>query len=883
MSKPFLLLGRNSSLVRAILPLLKQPFELASHADLNSIDWSRYAEVFVFSWPKRDFDQFLQQLDFIPTKQLIFISTTAVLALQRRHQWASYPREKHRFEQHILARGGRVMRIGVTTESHAERLVGAFPFTSTVKLAHSIDTIRENFDPVIHAFEIRLGKAYGWRRLASMAFQRVSLALPSIGPLQMVLQGLAKSLGLKHYGYTADANYFFRDTLQVGYGALGRYGPKLRLQHDLILTSPLADDVLNSHGFSNTRLGLSTTGLARLWHGVELLSGSQPDVWRKRVPLWIDRAAPPKRLHASLHVDRIVAPVGDGPWTVLGQFNHQSGVKFWCRRLVLAAGPINNARLLQCLVPVPTTFSDHEICMVGTVSLDDAVSAGLVRRRAFLMQPDQVRSLNTDCGLRFLVEARPHVPGKHWAQRREDTGFYLDSTAAITYKLLKGLDFNRLNEAIFNKFGCAIATKNCSIFVQVLVSDAIKLRPPESSQAISSLHRVRLTTLQWQQIQDKICHSIPNFQPDFAVSSVDAQHILGGASLMTSPQLAGALGSGILRILGSPTLYDLDERHHTCRLQREIRATSQPILLYLPEKLRASGCHDEHVTAITDYAQPWPVCIASGFGSALPQLVECRAVFFQKSALSNIPLALVAAWHRIPRILYLHEPLSVLQRRQKGVPWSKAVLVTLFQAIEVRCMNRLLTGNPANKKFNGRPLDYAPLLLPPVDKPPTDWRSRRGHVLYFGRLDREKFFDKFQDLPLDKTVIATSNLNVSNYDGPVLPVSLEEKTQHFQTHRFVWCVQKNSLTQSGVVIDAIKFGCCCILRQGDPIRDKLHSSAYVEISIDFKIDDVLFALKSYTEMYPSGPVSADNFSQLCGQHVFDQYWRPLLLSPYDTR
>lgn len=877
MKKPCIIIGRNSSLVKAVLPLLTCPYELASHNDLDSIDWQNYNEVFIFSWPKKDFDLYLEKIKCIPVNKIIFISTTAVLALQRRPQWSAYPREKKRFEQYVLSNGGRVIRIGVTDERHSELLVGAFPYTSLLKIGQCINTINSNIDQIINAFDLQIGNASGWRRWASVTLQQLSLALPTIGPLQMGIHGFAKALGMKHYGYTADANYFFRDKLQIGYGALGRVGPKLSPFKDLVVTSPFADEVLNTQGFSNTRLGLNTTGLSRLWHGVELLAGSQTGLWRKRVPFWIDRSGPPKLLHAALHVEQLIATEVGGGWMVQGRDKHQSYVWYWCKELVLAAGPINNARLLQLLFPVPTKFSDHEIAIVGTAPNEEAASAGIIRRGAFLMLQENIRSLSTNCGLRFVVEARPHVPQKHSVGKKEDPTFYLDSTHSIVYKLIKNIDFKRINEAIFNKFGCALYTRNCSIFVQVLVSDAIEMGAPDPVEGHTRLQRVRLTQKQWCQIQNTISQIIPNFMPEPKVTSVDAQHILGGSSLIAEPQLAKILASEKLRILGSPTLFELDERHHTCRLQRETKATFQPLLIYLPKRPRSNGGHDEIVDAIGEYAKPWTVRIAGDMVTARRDLAESRAIYFQKTALSNIPLAIFAAIQGKPRILYFHEPLTFAQRRQKGVPWLKALFITLFQKIEVILMSRLLTGNPKNTIFSGRTLGYAPLLFPANDKNMPNWLHRKGLLLYFGRLDTEKFFEEFRRMLIQKTVIATSNLNIQNYDGTVSYIDYDSKRDFFQSHRYVWCVQKNSLTQSAVVIDAIKFGCCCILRHGDPICNELDPSFYFTIPLDFDEKIVAAALQKYEEAYPKGPDGEKSISKFCGQHAFDKYWRPQLL------
>jgi hypothetical protein len=877
MTIPILIIGANSKIVGAIVPLLKCKFELASHKDIEHINWSQFRYVIVFSWPKRDYDKFLQKISAIPASKLVFISTTAVLALQMRPQWSAYPVQKYRFEQHVLKRKGRVVRIGVTLDRHATQLIGSYPFTSMTNLASVIDSLEAYSEPIINAFEIRLGRAEGWCHYTSIALHRLSLALPSVFFLQIMVQGLAKFLNLKHYGYTADANFYFKDTIQIGYGALGRFGPKLKAHKDLIITSPNEDVILNENGFSKTRLGYDTIGLARFWHGVELVPGSSRGFWRKYVPLFIDRSRPKNKIHHSLHIDRVFEPDESGSWAVVGHNNRSIKISFWCKTVIMASGPINNTRLLQSIVPARACFSDHEIGMVGIVSLKNAVSAGFVRRSSCFMHPDQVRSMTTNCGLRFVVEARPHVPLKHLVANQDASSFYLDSMSKIIYKILTNLDFNRINEAIFNKFGIGLITKNCSIFVQALVANSIVLEGPQSADSAIQIHRKRLTRNQWKAIQETIIRNLTGFIPDRGVIPVDAQHIVGAASLLASTRLTELLGDGKLKIFGSPTLCELDECHHTSRWQREIRAQSQPLLLYLPVKIQGSGGHDEIVAAISEYARPWPVCISGSLGSGLFQLKDCRAVFFQKTTLSNIPMALVAACLRIPRILYLHEPLSILQRRRKGVPWPKACFVTLFQVVEVFFMTRLLTGNPANSRFCGRPLNYAPLVFPAVKTSVLDWNLRNGNVLYFGRIDNEKYFDEFQKLPFKKTVVATSNLNVRDYAGPVGSVSYEEKKEFFQSHRFVWCVQKNSLTQSAVVIDAVKFGCCCLLREGDPIRERLPRSAYVEIPSDFDFRNVVSVLDAYTDIYPSGPEVSDTFSFLCGQHAFDEHWRDLLV------
>lgn len=869
-----LIIGRNSKIVKDLIPLLRQPTETISHSELHHVDMSKYQNIFIFSWPTDKYDDFLKKIFAIPARKIIFVSTTAVLSLQLRRQWSKYPQEKRRFEKIILSRGGRVMRLGVVDESHIAKHIGAFPFTRIELLANLIDNINNQGSDIIDAFEIYIGSASGWRKFISTFLHNVSLALPQILAMQIALQGMAKLLGLKHYGYTADANHFFIDRLQIGYGCLGRNGPRLRKYNDLLITSSYPDELLNERGFCNTRIGRSKTGLSKYWHGVDLKTSSHTDRWRKHVPLILSRRGPPKRVHVSLHVNSLALPNNSSPWVLIGRDELHREKRYWCRKLILAAGALQNTRLLQTIFPLPVNLSDHEIGMIGTVPLTAACGAGLATRRGLMMQAGDVRSLSTACGIKFIVEARPNVPSKHTQQKSEDLSFYLDSNLGILKKLITLGDLRRLNEAFYNKIGCAFATDTCSIFVQALVPDAIYVPTSESKSKISDLCRTRLTSSQWQAIQNKVSDCIDDFKSDAIVRSVDAQHMHGASAMLSVPAVQGLLSSEKLTILGSPSSWVLDERHHTSRLQRDIESAFHPLLIYVPNNGQKSGAHKEHALAISLYMLPRPSRIATSPIQALFGIKGCRGIFFQKSALSNIPLAVLASVLRIPRILYIHEPLSVRQRILKGVPWRKAAIVTFFQVIEVLLMSRLFTGNQRNKLFFGRSLEFAPLLMPPTFEAPTDWSSRQDEILYFGRLDRLKYFETFQRLGLPKNIIATSNLNIENFDGPIEAITSEKKRALFFNHKFVWCVQRDFLTQSGVVIDALRFGCCSIIKKGDPIGDYLDPSAYLEISGEFSDAEVVDAIDAYSKKYPDGPVISEDFSNICGKNAFNIHWGP---------
>jgi len=309
-----------------------------------------------------------------------------------------------------------------------------------------------------------------------------------------------------------------------------------------------------------------------------------------------------------------------------------------------------------------------------------------------------------------------------------------------------------------------------------------------------------------------------------------------------------------------------------------------PLLLaHLPKGSKGSGAHYELVEALIKYHGLSHSRITTSWREFLAQLRWAQVVYFQKSGLSNIFLALLSRLAGRRTILYLHEPLTTSQRRNKGVPWLKAHLITVFQRVETRVMHELFTGNAENRFFFGQPLRYAPLLL---TKGPTpgDWGRRSSALLYFGRLDTEKYYDEFRRLSLKKKVVATQNLNIKDNEHPVAKVSVDEKEMLFSRHRFVWCVQRHWMTQSAVVLDALRYSCCCLVREDDPITTKLLPSEYIPIPKSFTSEQIADAIRVYEEHYADGPILDGSFAQLCGVDAYRRHWKSLLvISPAGAR
>jgi len=566
-----LIIGENSSLVRKIRSELVD-VDYVSHRKLDEIRFEHYEVVFIFSWDSLSLDGNIKLLKAVPASKLVFVSTTAIFALQRRPQWNRYPTDKHAVEQLVLADGGSVLRLGVTDPAHPKMINGAFPRTTYDSVVRALNSWQPSSQRITNLFEIEIGGLCGWRAELCKGLGFLSRLLPPSRLFQLVPQGVAKALGFKSYGYTDDANSFFSEELLIGYGALGSYYDRSsKAKTAKVLVSGRPDERLNGNGFRGTLVGHGNIGLARLWHGVQTNPViGDANLAKKIVPLWVHRPQPPRTRSVIAHAHSL--SLEHGVWNVAATPPVGPDIQLFARRLVLAAGPIENARLMQSIADTSCTFSDHEIGMIGTCSLRTALQMrGIRKAYPLLLRSHSWRSdLN---GHTSLIEFRPLVPEKH--ATGTNAAFYLDSTSRLVVKVLRSLSLHRLNEAFFNKYGVGFATTRCSVFLQVLVPNAIHLVPMASGQQV--LTRRRLGDEDWRAIVSAAQQLIPDLVAIESVGTVDGQHILGGAEIRQHPLIERLCDQGLLRILGSPTTAKLDALHHTRGLQEKIDAAYSPL------------------------------------------------------------------------------------------------------------------------------------------------------------------------------------------------------------------------------------------------------------------------------------------------------------------
>ena len=217
-------------------------------------------------------------------------------------------------------------------------------------------------------------------------------------------------------------------------------------------------------------------------------------------------------------------------------------------KIILAAGPIENARILSKNA-YEWTGTDHEIYFLGQVNMSEAISNGyiysfgpIIFRGPVLTDKDNI-----------MLDFRPGYKDLSKALS-SGTFFTSNSKSKILSKVLLKFDFERLNEAIFNKFGFALKTRNSSIFVQKVHRGCIKLKIAKNK--IVSYERSRFSGNKLLDAK-KFIKNFKSFVESDVTKSIDAQHIIIEDEIENIEETNMA-------IIGSPTVdFKLNAFHHT--------------------------------------------------------------------------------------------------------------------------------------------------------------------------------------------------------------------------------------------------------------------------------------------------------------------------------
>jgi hypothetical protein len=541
-----LIIGKNSKIVKSIKDSLVD-CRFLSHNDLSlEQDYSEFTHIIIFSWSHKSLEDNINLYHRFPANKIVFISTTAVLSLQKRAQWNKYPNWKNELENIALANGSKVIRIGVWNKSLIAKMPDFLPYTSAQQLIDLINSIQNKNKNKFYfnCFKINKGGLHGKLSSLLLFLTKISDIFPSKFIFQAPIELFFKLVGIKFYGYTRDSNYFFGDNLLIGNGCLGG-AYKNYNKIDRVLTSEKKDSKLTKNGFVDTILGFNNNGLSKYWHGAYVKAESKH--LTKHVPLIVKRS---KKVNSNfeLHVDDINFYEN---FATASGIKHNMSVTFFCNRLILAAGPTENCRLLSKFSSSNVIyFDDHELMNFGTISLKQACKKNYIKQFFIFITPKHVNQLFIN-EYEVLIEARP------FNDIKVAGNIFANTTTNIIKKLIRRFSFLSINEAVFNKFRISIRTNKVVLSGQILVKNCIKYDIKNNSFIRHRIPQIDIDKFHKQLKERYTSYSKLNY------NSFDGQHICGGMETIKSNEIQMLLEANKLKILGSPSNFNLTSFHHT--------------------------------------------------------------------------------------------------------------------------------------------------------------------------------------------------------------------------------------------------------------------------------------------------------------------------------
>lgn len=547
------IIGINSAVVKS-LGDLGDEYTCISHLDVATTNFNSFDNIFLFSWSNTDYKQNLLLLDFLPLGRVIFISTIAVMACAVRRQWAKYPNWKKSIEDIIVSEGGKVIRLGFCDASVLNKLYGVVPFTTPEDLRHCMKQACLSDKQFHYPIKLMEGTLGPLKTHVSVWLNKISGSFPNLLAFQLPILMVSRLAGLGRYSYTHDCMRFFSHRLLIGYGAIGSVVAteldKKGLKHD-IMVSGKPNLLLNDNGFLGTRIGHNKEGLSRYWHGVSIRK--HRGKFYKNVPVFVSRPRVPKRAlmaHANaISQDFNLLNIELDSDTV-------SDLRYFSLYIHLAAGALNNIKILRGIDSSSDYLNDHEVGEIGDISTSELIELGILKKIGPLIIGREVKLINTEKTpvlLDFRPMAKPLV---------NNDNLYNNKISIILVALFRNFSLKRFNQAFFNKFGLSIFVKRFSIITQLEAFDAINITEKKE------LKRTRIHADVYTDIQNILAQKYKTFEPREKIFMYDAIHILGSLDCDSYPNVLALVEAKKLFLHGIDFgKADLGPFHHTTSLQ----------------------------------------------------------------------------------------------------------------------------------------------------------------------------------------------------------------------------------------------------------------------------------------------------------------------------
>ena len=307
----------------------------------------------------------------------------------------------------------------------------------------------------------------------------------------------------------------------------------------------------------------------------------------------------------------------------------------------------------------------------------------------------------------------------------------------------------------------------------------------------------------------------------------------------------------------------------------------------------ASATHDMHLDAIALYGREAGLAASAHSGRPrLPDLIGTRRrrVLVESTGLWNLIAMPFFRARGAEVVYYLHEPSTLKTKISRGNGLLKSVAWQLVQRLDVVLATTVIVSRSELKEravgiygVDSNKVQLAPLLFPPAIGSPA---SERPRITYLGRIDDRRYLREFIALAprldergLQPTILTSDRDALDALDIPdsvdvfaEKNFSEDTKADILNNTAVVWNPKNYSIAQSGVTVDALRYGCQIVLTEGDPECLGLEAEG---IAIRFdgdEIVDLIDANASTTARTSARQI----FAERHGERAFTAHYLPLL-------
>lgn len=301
-----------------------------------------------------------------------------------------------------------------------------------------------------------------------------------------------------------------------------------------------------------------------------------------------------------------------------------------------------------------------------------------------------------------------------------------------------------------------------------------------------------------------------------------------------------------------------------------------------------SAVHEMHLRAIAGYIGDKTETISLvGLAAVRDVLLKPTATtFIQATGLLNLIILPLVRMRGGRVIYYLHEPSSLRSKLKNGNPPLKSLIWHFVQVLDVKLSNAILVSRKelveAASKVYGVPdgrFALAPLL---VEEAFVERASvERKRVTYLGRLDERRLLSEFLSLSprframgLVPTLLTGDAKLVGKYvpcpDVEIIAqerFSEELKREILSETLVIWNPKSIPISQSGVTMDAVRYGTFVLLTPNDP---QYHDLIGRGIALDYD-QEKRVAFHRFQELVAAdiGPACREVFAKA---HGVDAFW-----------